>query len=337
MAFHAQSHLVLGASGFVGEKLCLHLLAQGHQVCGVDMNPWSGPLPSGLSFHRITLSELHLLNLPVFDVVHHCASVVPLGHSKDFLSDNIKVNSGLLRFLEDSPPKRLIYYSSSSVVFSETEELISSSQTPNPIEEYGASKAGAEDLFRSFCDKRGIGLTILRPRTILGPGRLGLFELLFYWISRNKSVLLPASPEIPFHFVHIEDLLSGVDVILEHEKNGVFNIATDPSPSLRFSLEKLIRENGSSSSLLWLPSGFTQIIDLFRRFLPFAPWQYLAFGHPHLLDTSALRELGWSPQFSNDELLLDSYRWYLAVSHSLGDGASPHKKIMDLGRWSFLR
>lgn len=332
------THLILGASGFVGTHLVSHFLNRGEQVIGVDLASSDITHPS-YTFLQKDFREIPRFDLEEISVVHHCASLVPLAATHDFHRGNVEVNQELLDHLLRICPGRIVYYSSSAVACRKTFRIdpMGPQEECFPFETYGQSKYEAELLFLKACEGK-LPLSILRPRTILGPGRLGLFELLFSWISQNKTIYLPASPEVPYHFIHIDDLISAVQVVIDTQSDGIFHVGTCPSQSLKGDLETLIEEKNSSSKLLWLPKGALFLLELFSHFpgFPFAPWQFRAFGLPHILDTSSLRDLGWKPKYSNLEMLSQTYDWFLdnrreSLHQSL------HRRPMDLAAFRWLR
>src|SRR5258705_6489314 len=73
-----------------------------------------------------------------------------------------------------------------------------------PYGSYGRAKVAAEDLvFRARA--AGLDATMLRPRLIIGPGRLGVLERLFGLIARGLPVPLIGSGANHFQFVSAAD------------------------------------------------------------------------------------------------------------------------------------
>lgn len=313
-------HLILGASGFLGASLARHLKSQGHYVLGLDLRPLA---PSDADhfdeFYLTGMEDFDYSSLTRVGVVHHTSSSVPL--AGDFFQENVEANSVLIPKLKLLAFDHLIYYSTSAVSGTKrpvTSEL--SEDDVGPIEDYGRSKLAAENLLReSFPDR----LIIIRPRAILGPGRRGLFSLLFRWLSQNKTVVFPGPLSTPFQFLHIDDLLRAVDVLIAREARGIFNVGGRPSV-LASDLDQLKERSGSTSGFLVLPEGCLWLLDLLCRFriLAFARWQYLSFSKPHFLSTQKLEALGWRPRWSNVDALMDTWRSY----EGMPLGSSPHRK-----------
>ena len=76
---------------------------------------------------------------------------------------------------------------------------------PRPVEAYGRAKADAELLCRAAVT-RGLDVTVVRPRTILGHGRLGIFGILFDWIADGADVPVLGDGRNVYQFVHADDL-----------------------------------------------------------------------------------------------------------------------------------
>jgi nucleoside-diphosphate-sugar epimerase/4-hydroxybenzoate polyprenyltransferase len=324
-------HLILGAAGFLGVALAAHLSSQGFRVIGVDLRPVKLSEMSYFDdFHLSDIESFDFSLVPRISYIHHVSSAVPLASSgKKFFKLNFEKNISLVENLGSLNFLRFIYYSSSAVSGRRVPSVkpLTESETW-PLEEYGASKLKAENLFLSHYNER---VLILRPRTILGPGRGGLFSLLFEKVRRCSTIILPGNPDIPYQFVHIQDLLSAVDVLLAKKSSGIFNVGGKISDSLLKDLKQFARENGSSSSFLSLPSGFVWILECFSKLglLPFARWQYLSFSRPHLLDTTRLENLGWSAKFSNEVALQDAFGSSFPSKKNSHEG-SVHQKSFPL-------
>jgi hypothetical protein len=61
---------------------------------------------------------------------------------------------------------------------------------------------------------------------------------------------------------------------------------------------------------------------------PLAPWHYLTYHKAFFFDVAPLTALGWKPRYSNDEMLRESYDWFLAhrSDRELASDASAHRK-----------
>jgi nucleoside-diphosphate-sugar epimerase len=187
-----------------------------------------------------------------------------------------------------------------------------------------------------------VSLAIVRPRTIIGPDRGGIFELFFSWISEGKPIFTIGKGNKPFQFIHVDDLVAAILVIARNSSSGVFNIGTDRYASLKSVFEELILHAGSKSRVLALPKGLT-IGALFAlellKLSPLTSWHYRTLPRAFHFNIAPIKNLGWSPDYSNSEMLIEAYDSYLArggkMEHT--EGASPHSRPVQGGILSWIQ
>ena len=136
---------------------------------------------------------------------------------------------------------------SSSAVFGIPYELpLTNTSYRYPVEIYGQSKKDAEDLIlNAMAINTDFSASIVRPRTILGTKRLGIFELLFRWISKGKDAFLIGKGEGLFQFAHINDIVNSSIQSCLLNKRGVFNVGALEFSSLYEDLTKLTTHAGT--------------------------------------------------------------------------------------------
>ena len=99
-----------------------------------------------------------------------------------------------------------VVYTSSSAVFGIPEAVpVTIDTRPNPGEDYGRAKLAGEDLCRA-ANAGGLDVSIIRPRTILGHGRLGIMQILFDWVATGRDVPVFDGGHSTYQFVHADDL-----------------------------------------------------------------------------------------------------------------------------------
>ena len=74
-----------------------------------------------------------------------------------------------------------------------------------PVEEYGRAKLAGETLCWEY-GRKGLDVSIVRPCTIVGHGRLGIFQILFEWIYQGKNIPVLSDGKNTYQFVHADDL-----------------------------------------------------------------------------------------------------------------------------------
>ena len=325
-------HLITGGSGFVGSTIARLLHARGEQVRVFDL--WQDDeLPAGIDFIGGDINDEAAVERAMsgVDYVHHNVALVPLTKAgRRFHTVNVEGTAVALRAAHRHNVK-MFSHMSSSAIFGAPEQMPITNQTPlQPIEIYGRAKLSAEQLLWK-AGVEGLRVSAVRPRTIIGTRRLGIFEILFSWINDGANIYVIGSGDEPFQFVHVDDLAEVSIQCCLQEKMGLYNVGTDQFGSLRSDLQTLIDHAETSTKIRRLPVGLTigtlKFLDV-MRLSPLGPWHYLTYHKPFHFDSSSVREtLGWRPKYSNVEMLKQSYDWYVANRHSeLSEaGSSMHK------------
>ena len=171
--------------------------------------------------------------------------------------------------------------------------------------------------------------SIIRPRPIIGKGRLGIFEILFDWVKDNKKIPIIGSGNNKFQFAHIDDL---VDVSIETAlKNisGKFNIGTNKFSTLKEDLNTAFKEIGSKSRVLPINKNLS-VITLYLldklRLSPLSSWHYLSYNWNFYYDLDAnFKKLDWRPKYSNVEMIIEAYNWYIENLKTINNESSVHR------------
>jgi nucleoside-diphosphate-sugar epimerase len=330
--------LVTGGSGFFG-CLLIERLAQGNaHIRNFDLHP-AEDHPANIEYFRGDIRDAASVRTACkdIDVIFHSVAQQPLSKDPELMrSVNIEGTRTLLAAAQDAKVRKVIFMSSTSI-FGIPDELPIKRSTPaKPVEAYGRTKVAAEDVCREFIAK-GLDVTLIRPRTILGHGRLGIFQMLFEWIREGSNVPVLGSGDATFQFIHASDLADAA--ILASEKSGpaVYNIGTDRFGTTRQALEALCKHAGTGSKVKSVPDAPTRLLMAAAtklRLSPLGNYHYLAYSKPSYFDISdSVKELGWKPKYSNDEMLAESYDWYLAHRGEVmrSKWASPHKSGVKQG------
>lgn len=324
-------HLVTGGSGFLGDRIARRLADRGEDVTVLDI--WEDPSrPAQIRFVKCDILDREGVARAMrgIDMVHHNVALVPLTKAgKRFWDVNV-VGSQIAAEEAVKANVRAFIHMSSSAIFNTREMPVTNQTPPAPGEIYGRAKLAGERSVRDVCGRAGIPLSIIRPRTILAPGRFGIFEILFKWIVENRKVYVIGDGRTLFQLIHADDLMDAYMLTLDKGKPGDYNVGTDRYGTLREVLEDAIRFAGSSSRVVGLPEATVSLLALLDRMgmSPLAPWHYLTYGKAFYFDISPLTELGWRPRYSNDEMMRESFAWWLQHRDASVDDGSPHRKAV---------
>lgn len=325
-------HLVTGGSGFLGNLIAQRLLARGEQVRNLDV--WRDPKASAdIEYVECDIRDRDRVARAMqgVDVVHHNVALVPLTKSgTKFWEVNVDGSRIAAEEAAKAGAKAFIHMSSSALYGVPKKIPIDATTPLAPIEIYGRAKLAGEQAVQEVCARTGMPLIVIRPRTLLGEGRLGIFQILFDWISAGRNVYVIGGGEGGFQFLHALDMMDFYMLALDAGRPGVYNVGTPRYGTLREALENLIRYAGTSSKVRSLPVGLTiatlQTLDKLGL-SPLAPWHYLTYHKPFAFDVEPLLKMGWKPRYSNDEMMRESYDWFLAHRNDeVRDDASAHRK-----------
>ena len=335
--------LVTGGSGYFGSLLVRRLLAAGHRVRVLDVDdaddrPESVALVQGDIRDRATVERA----LDGVDLVFHNVAQVPLARDSVLLRTVNVDGTALLLHEAAAAGVRKVVHTSSSAVFGVPESNpVMPATVPSPAEEYGHAKLAAEwACLRAVED--GLDVTIVRPRTILGHGRLGIFGILFDWIADGADVFVLGDGSNRYQFVHADDLADVCLLAAERPGPMIVNAGTDRFGTMREGLESLCRHAGTGSQVRSLPAGPAALAMQAAARLgaaPFAPYHWLMYSESLWFDIDHARDtLGWQPRYSNEEMLAASYDWFVENRASTHDaGASHHRTTAKQGALKLLK
>ncbi|MDE5457546.1 NAD-dependent epimerase/dehydratase family protein [Bradyrhizobium sp. CSA112] len=324
--------LVTGGSGYFGQVLSKQLLEQGTHVRVFDLNFPSFSHPN-LKFFKGTILDRNAVKQAVSDVnkVFHNAAQNPLAKDVDLFWS---VNKDGTQIIADESAaagvEKLIYTSSTAVYGASKLNPVTEKTEPNPAEDYGRAKLAGEIICKKAMQRHNLDVAIVRPRTILGHGRLGIFQILFDWIERGLDVPVLADGNNRFQFVHPDDLAWACIAASDMKGLAEYNIGAADFGTMRELLQAVIDHAGTKSRIKSIPMWPTTITANLASALglsPLGPYHSLAYGRSMYFDISkAQKELGYTPKYSNSQMIIDAYDWYRANKASITKrGASHHK------------
>ena len=316
-------------------------MAQSHKVRSLDVVPIDDPIEHDVVEVRGDMRD-HAKALELCrgaDVVVHAAAALPIrGSRREILSVNIEGTVTLLAAAREAGVRRFVYISSTSVYGVPTTHPIREDFPLEGVGAYGESKIAAERLVQNSL----LETVIIRPKTFIGPERLGVFEILFDWIREGRRIYVLGSGDNRYQLLAVEDLVdailrtSGADVA-----GQVFNVGAQEFGTVRSDLEALIAHAGTRSRLRPIPARPAELalraLEL-AHMSPLVEWHYKTASRDSYVDVSkAARLLGWSATRSNVETLIENYDWYVANLERMKRAGVTHRVPWNQQALSWLK
>jgi nucleoside-diphosphate-sugar epimerase len=330
--------LVTGGSGYFGTVLVDRALARGDEVRVLDLNP-----PAvDIEHVRADVRDRDAVRAACagVDVVLHNVAQVPLAKDRElFWSVNVVGTANVLLGARDAGAK--VVHTSSSAIFGVPERNPVTEETPGrPLEAYGRAKLQAEALCHEAVEG-GMDVTIIRPRTILGHGRLGIMAILFELVAAGAPVFVFGGGDNRYQLVHSDDLADACLLAADRAGPATYNIGASEFGTMRDTLQGLVEHAATGSSVRSLPTAPARLAMRALSAVgqaPFAPYHWLLYAESLWFDTAKARdELGWEPRHSNRSMVIESYEWFLANRATLSETGSHHQSPVPLGLLRVLK
>lgn len=228
--------LVTGHRGYIGTVMVPMLLAEGHEVCGLDSDLFAGcTFGEGMRTIpdvRKDVRDVEVTDLEGFDAVIHLAGLSndPLGDLDPRLTYQINhaASVRLAALAKEAGVPRFLFSSSCSNYGAGGEDLLDENSTFNPVTPYGESKVRVEQDVARLADST-FSPTFLRNATAYGVSPRLRFDLvlnnLVAWAFTSGRVYIKSDGTPWRPIVHIEDIASAFLAVLHAPREAVHNEA----------------------------------------------------------------------------------------------------------------
>jgi nucleoside-diphosphate-sugar epimerase len=324
---------ISGGAGFLGLHLARRVLADGGTVRTLDTAPLDdAELERGVEEVRGDIrSEQDVRSLAAgADVVVHAAAALPIQSSREAIrSVNVEGTANVLAAALDAGVRRVVLISSTAVYGVPERHPIYETDPLVGVGWYGESKIEAELLAGDF-GRRGLDVVIIRPKTFIGPERLGVFEILFDWIREGRRIPILGDGGNLYQLLAVEDLVDAVARSFTAPVGGeALNVGAGVFGTVRDDLQALIDHAGSGSRLWPVPvqpaERSLRALEL-AKLSPLAEWHYRTAHRDSFVSIEKAQELlDWEPMLSNAETLCSTYDWYLAHLDAMRGAGTTHR------------
>lgn len=331
-------HVVTGGSGYFGLLLVDLLKREGYRVRIFDISD-AEDRPRDVEFVRGDIRDPAAVRgaCEGADVVHHNVALVPLAKDKEaFWTVNRDGTRNLLEACHGARVRKVMHTSSSAVFGVPERNPVDESMEPHPGEAYGQAKLAAEHLCHEYT-ARGLDVTIIRPRTIMGHGRLGIMQIIFEWVRLGRNVPVFSGGSNVYQFVHADDLARAVILAARRPGSAIYHVGAEKFGTMRETLQGLVNHAGTGSRVVSVPMApavWGMKITSALGLSPLGPYHALMYGRSMYFDVSRIRaDTGWSAQYGNVEMFVQSYDWYVQHREEVlaRTGASHHRSPVKQG------
>jgi nucleoside-diphosphate-sugar epimerase len=313
----AKRVVVTGGAGVLGGSLAGHLAGTGHDVVSVDLREPAGA-ENGWRHHTgdIRDGELMARLMAGADAVVHCAGALPsypAEQIRDVIAGGTKSVLGAAR---QAGVGRVVHISSTAVYGLPKLVPTPEDHPRQPVDVYGHAKTAAE-LAAERLRADGMCVTIVRPKTFLGPGRLGLFAMLFEWADEGRGFPVLGDGRVRIQMLAIEDLVAGVAGVLsapEDAANDTYNFAAAEFATLREDFQAVLDAAGHGRRVVSLPAGpavgVLRLLERTRLSPVYGRLVSKLLADSYVSIEKARERLGFRPRLSNRDAILRTYSWW---------------------------
>lgn len=304
-------YIVTGCAGFIGSHLVDRLLANGHEVVGID-NFSTGQHPfldSALKQDRFQLTKLDLLDLESLKhAISHAEAVFHLAANADVrfgthhphkdLEQNTIATFHVLEAMRVNNIKK-IAFSSTGSVYGESPIIPTPENGPFPIQTslYGASKAACEGLISAYCEGFGYQSWIFRFVSILGErySHGHVFDFYQQLKANPTSLSVLGNGKQRKSYLYVQDCIDAILIAMNkaHDQVNIFNLGVDDYCEVNHSIHWICQELGVKPKIEY--SGGD------RGWIGDNPFIYL--------DTKKIRSFGWTPKLNIQESVVKTVQY----------------------------
>ena len=314
---------IFGGNGFVGRYLANALAEKNDEVTVLDLHDeLEKSISKNVFYKKCDIRELQQIEALPFksdDLVINLAAnqyhnKVPKNRHEFFFNTNTVGTENILKAALQKGVKKYIMFTT-DMTYGKPQYLpVDINHPQNPFGPYGQSKKACEDLCREY-RKKGMDITVFRPRMINGPGRLGILIKLFKLIDKNLPVPTIGNGKNHYQMISVFDCVYAILCAIEKGiPNKEYNLGSASSPNITELLNGVIKSAGSHSFVIHTPGKMVKAILKFMDNIGLTimyPEQFMIADEEYILDISETeKDLDWHPKYNDEDMLVQAYKMY---------------------------
>jgi nucleoside-diphosphate-sugar epimerase len=329
---------ITGGAGFLGINLTRYVLEKGHRAVSFDISPdYDYPEKND---GRVTVKQGDIRDIEAVkaamagcDIVVHTAAALPLYSEKDIRTTDIDGTRNVLQAAHDLGIERVIQISSTAVYGIPDHHPLVEDDKLIGVGPYGIAKIDAEKECEKF-RKKGMVVPILRPKSFIGPERLGVFALFYDWASTGHGFPMIGSGKNRYQLLDVYDLCVATYLCAElpsEKVNDTFNIGAEQFTTMKEDYQAVLDCAGFGKKISGFPAA--PVIWALRvlealHLSPLYKWVYETAAKDSFVSIEKAKNiLGFKPIYSNKDALVRNYKWYLANKDSFANASGVSHRV----------
>ncbi|MCP4572310.1 MAG: NAD-dependent epimerase/dehydratase family protein [bacterium] len=328
--------MVTGGAGFTGINLIRYLLDKGVAVKSVDLEPFEYAdckdrveHVQGDIRHAATMDRA----CEGCDLVIHGAMALPLYSEEDILTTGIDGTRQVLAAAVRQGVRRAVHISSTAVYGVPDHHPLVETDPMVGVGPYGKAKIAAEGICDEFRDQ-GLVVSVIRPKSFIGPERLGVFALLYDWAKDGRGFPMIGNGKNRYQLLDVEDLADAIwlcATLADETVNTVFNIGAGEYTTMGEDWQAVLDHAGFGKQVKGFPAWplIWTLRALDRLNLsPLYPWVYETAAKDSFVSIDKARQdLGYAPRYSNKDALVRNFEWYVAHLDEFEDASGVSHRV----------
>src|ERR671918_2315163 len=254
-----QRVLITGGAGFLGINLTRHLLSRGYAVASIDVEEFDYPERDRVAINKGDIREKALVNMAMegVDLVVHTAAALPLYAPEDIHTTDVEGTRNVLEAALRHGVKRFVHVSSTAVYGIPDHHPLYETDRLEGVGPYGQAKIQAEMICLEYRAK-GMVVPVIRPKSFVGPERLGVFALLYDWALNGHNFPMIGSGKNRYQLLDVEDLCEAIYLTLtlpEDRVNDTFNIGAKEFTTMKEDYQTVLDYAGFGKKILGFPAA----------------------------------------------------------------------------------
>ena len=339
--------LITGGSGFLGINMIRHLLKNSiDEIVSLDLIEFDYPEKGRIKsiVGDIRNKDDVKKAMEGISIVIHTAAALPLYTKEQIYTIDVEGTRTLLEVAQANNVDRFIMISSTAVYGIPDHHPLYEDDKLIGVGPYGEAKILAEKICLEF-RKKGMCIPTIRPKSFIGPERLGVFAMFYDWAKDGKNFPMIGSGNNRYQLFDVEDLCAVIYLCMTKEKelvNDIYNVGAKEFTTMKEDFQVVLDEAGFSKKIIPFPA-WPLIISLrileFFKLSPLYKWVYeTACEDSFVSIEKAEKKLGFIPKYSNKDALLRNYRWYLDnLDNFKGESGISHRVPWKQGILKFFK